>query len=143
MVKLKNKKIPKASKRRLFVLAPICIMLFILFCMNVVTYSYKIYTLTNQQKDLATQLDDLKTKKEDLNTEIDKLQDSDYLARYARENYLYSKNGEYVIKIEDTQSQINDVKKETNKYEYVVGCSVLLFIIVLIIVIKRLKKKKK
>ena len=31
--------------------------------------------------------------------DVDKLQDPDYIARYAREKYLYSKDGEFIIKI--------------------------------------------
>ena len=31
--------------------------------------------------------------------DADKLQDPDYIARYAREKYFYSKDGEYIIKI--------------------------------------------
>lgn len=49
---------------------------------------------TLEEKMLA-----LEEKEEDLNNEIKKLQDSDYLARYAREKYFYSKNGELIIRI--------------------------------------------
>ena len=38
---------------------------------------------------------------EELNDEINKLQDPEYMAKYAREKYLYSKKGEIIIKIED------------------------------------------
>ena len=31
--------------------------------------------------------------------DVDKLQDPDYIARDAREKYLYSKDGEFIIKI--------------------------------------------
>ena len=41
----------------------------------------------------------LNEQEEDLNNEITKLQDKDYLARYAREKYFYSKNGELIIRI--------------------------------------------
>lgn|SRR5574344_863991 len=142
-MKKEHKKIPKASKRRLFILAPICITLFVLFCMNVVTYTYKIYNLSKDEKELTQELDKLKTEKEELNTEIEKLQDSDYLARYAREKYLYSKDGEYVIKIEDTEEEISNIQNTNNKYKYATGFSVLLFVVVLIIVIKQIKRKKK
>ena len=36
---------------------------------------------------------------ETLKSEIVKLQDDEYIARYAREKYLYSKDGEIIIKI--------------------------------------------
>ncbi len=38
---------------------------------------------------------------EKLKDEINKLQDPEYMAKYAREKYLYSKKGEIVIKIEE------------------------------------------
>ncbi len=38
---------------------------------------------------------------ENLKEEINRLQDPEYMAKYAREKYLYSKNGEIIIKIED------------------------------------------
>lgn len=41
----------------------------------------------------------LEEEENDLNNEIKKLQDSEYLARYAREKYFYSKNGELIIRL--------------------------------------------
>ena len=38
-------------------------------------------------------------KEETLSSDIIKLQDPDYIARFAREKYLYSRNGEIIIKI--------------------------------------------
>ena len=35
--------------------------------------------------------------------DIKKLNDPDYVARYAREKYLYSKNGELIIRIPDDE----------------------------------------
>ena len=39
--------------------------------------------------------------KQVLETDVKKLQDPDYVAKYAREKYLYSKDGELIIKIVD------------------------------------------
>ena len=41
------------------------------------------------------------SEKEVLETDVVKLQDPDYVAKYAREKYLYTKDGELVIKIID------------------------------------------
>jgi cell division protein FtsB len=38
---------------------------------------------------------------EELKSEISKLQDPEYMARYAREKYLYSGSDEIIIKIEE------------------------------------------
>ena len=43
----------------------------------------------------------LKDKEDELNNTVTKLQDPDYVARYAREKYLYSKDGEIIIRIPD------------------------------------------
>ena len=48
---------------------------------------------------LELKMASLAEEEEKLNQEIDRLQDSDYLARYAREKYFYSKNGELIIRI--------------------------------------------
>ena len=41
------------------------------------------------------------SEEESLKEEINKLQDPEYMAKYAREKYLYSKDDEIVIKIEE------------------------------------------
>ena len=46
-------------------------------------------------------LEKLKEKEEELNNTVTKLSDPDYIARYAREKYLYSKDGEIIIRIPD------------------------------------------
>lgn len=48
---------------------------------------------------LEEKLADLEEKENDLNQEIIKLQDPEYLARYAREKYFYSKDNELIIRI--------------------------------------------
>ena len=48
-------------------------------------------------KEMRQKLED----EEDLKDEINRLQDPEYMARYAREKYLYSKKDEIIIKIED------------------------------------------
>ena len=66
---------------------------------NVVTQIIDKY---KEASELEKQMLVLDEKEEELNSEIVKLQDKDYLARYAREKYFYSKNGELIIRITDT-----------------------------------------
>ena len=40
-----------------------------------------------------------KEKEEELKVDANKLQNPDYVARYAREKYLYSKEGEFILQI--------------------------------------------
>ena len=62
-------------------------------------YWIEIYDKYQEKKELETKLVSLKEEEDELQLEADKLQDPDYIARYAREKYLYSKEGEFVIKI--------------------------------------------
>ena len=55
--------------------------------------------MTKEKKELKEELKELKEKEKELKLDASKLQDSDYIARYAREKYYYSKDGEYIIKI--------------------------------------------
>lgn len=150
MSKKNKKKITAASKHRLMTIGLICIGIFLYFCFTVISYSHKIIALTNEEKNLKKELDNLKTQREDLLVEIEKLKDPDYIAKYARENYSYSKNGELVIKmeksneletinnsIEEKEQKIFTMDEITNKYKYVIiiGAS-LLAILVTIHIIK-------
>ena len=52
-----------------------------------------------EARELEKKLADLQEAEKELNSEIVKLQDPDYLARYAREKYFYSKDNEIIIRI--------------------------------------------
>jgi len=94
------KRATKKDKRRILVLIVILIPLLVLFISNVWKYSTQILKNIETKKELdATYKEKLK-EEEKLQSEIIKLQDPDYVARYAREKYLYSKDGEIIIKIE-------------------------------------------
>ena len=66
---------------------------------NIVTQIMDKY---KEASELEKRMAILNEKEEDLNNEILKLQDKDYLARYAREKYFYSKNGELIIRIPES-----------------------------------------
>ena len=48
---------------------------------------------------LSSQYDKLMEEEKQLKSDVNKLQDPDYVARYAREKYLYTKDGELIIKM--------------------------------------------
>lgn len=62
-------------------------------------YWIKIYDKYQEKKVLTQKLVSLKDKEDELKVDASKLQDPDYIARYAREKYLYSKDGEIILKI--------------------------------------------
>lgn len=99
MKKKKTKVSMKKNVRRLLV--------FGFFSMAIISFVLiSVYNIVNQIFDKYKEADELERKiatlteqEEDLTNEINKLQDKDYLARYAREKYFYSKNGELIIRI--------------------------------------------
>ena len=61
----------------------------------------RIIEINNEKRMLEDELISLKDKENELNTDIKKLRDPDYVARYVREKYMYSKDGELIIRIPD------------------------------------------
>lgn len=54
-----------------------------------------------QKKKLEKEYQELQDKQEILEQEVVKLQDPEYVLRYAREKYGYSKDGELIIRINE------------------------------------------
>ena len=62
---------------------------------------YKDIKINNEIKNDKISYKNKLSEEEELKSEINKLQDPEYVARYAREKYLYSKDDEIIIKIEE------------------------------------------
>lgn len=60
-----------------------------------------------QQKQELAQLQEkkigLEAEKKELAELVDLLEDDDYVARYARDNYIFSKDGEEVVKLPESK----------------------------------------
>lgn len=137
---MKKKKVTKASKRRLLLFGTLSIFIIVYFFISLSYYIMDIYHLQKEQKQLETSLILLKKDEKLLKTEIEKLKDPEYLARYARENFLYSKDGEIVIKVQESETKNVDNKETEPNYKIIfIGSLILLFIIGY--VIRKSKKK--
>ena len=93
--------VTKKQKSRTILLAIIVIPLATLFVSNLFSYWSQIYKNTQEKKQLKITLNEKLDEEEKLKKQISKLEDPEYVARYAREKYLMSKNGEIIIKIDD------------------------------------------
>ena len=100
MVRSKRKYTAKTRGRMLII--------FFAFGAVIFTLSYtlfsdlkKINILIDEKKDLIVKGRELDEKRESLNADIERLSDKEYVARYAREKYFYSKDGELILRIED------------------------------------------
>ena len=96
-----TKKVKKKSKSRL-------VLAFIFFSILISSLGYNlilnIITIKNinQEKlEIKNKIALLEKEENVLESDIQKLEDPAYVARYAREKYLYSKEGEIIIRIPD------------------------------------------
>ena len=96
MAKSKSK---KKKRRRIVFLGFTSIVIIFAMTFTIGKYWVEIYEKYQEKKDLEKELTSLKEKEEELKVDANKLQNPDYIARYAREKYLYSKDGEYILKI--------------------------------------------
>ena len=91
----------KKVKRKILFIALIYFSIGLILVESLVKTTYDIYLKNKEKKSFETELSSLKEKEDDLKEKVAKLQDPDYVARYAREKYLYSKDGEIIIRIPD------------------------------------------
>lgn len=134
-----KKKVSKASKRRLMIFGILSIMAIVYFFVTLFGYTYSFISLKKEENNLKNQLVSLQDKKANLKIEIQKLNDPEYVARYAKENYLYSADGEYVLKIDTTEDTEDNVVTNNNNVYYIIG--IILFLICVLIFRKKKKEK--
>lgn len=99
MAKKKKKKTLKSKIRILFSL--------IIFGVITVALGYdclnnilQINDMKKEKKNLEEKLVSLQEEQEILETDILKLEDPDYIAKYVREKYFYSKDGELILRLD-------------------------------------------
>ena len=99
----KKSKKKKKNYTILITLGFLCIIIAISYLFA--TCFFNVYKMYKQKEDLSKELSNLEKEEEKLSSEVDKLKDKEYIARYAREKYLYSANGEYIIKLPEENSK--------------------------------------
>ena len=83
------------KKRKMSIVAKIRV--FSTLGYNCVCNVLKIIDMKNQKVNLQEKIVKLDEEKEELELDIRKLEDPDYIAKYVREKYLYSKDGEIIL----------------------------------------------
>ena len=94
-----SRKLTKKSKRRVLFISGITISLISLLLVNIFSVWKQLLDKKEEKLFYIAELEKLKEEEEYLKIEVEMLQDPDYVARYAREQYLYSKDGEFNIRI--------------------------------------------
>lgn len=100
MVKKRKKYTAKTTGRM------IIIFLFFVTVISTLGYTlfnnlYKINDIKNKLEELDKEKVTLLEKEEELEADIKRLSDPEYIARYAREKYLYSKEGEIILRMDE------------------------------------------
>ena len=100
MAKKKRTKIRK-FRTRMVLFVPVCLSLIVILVVTIGKYWVDIVNKYQENERLSKELVTLKEKELELKIDVEKLQDPEYLERYAREKYLFTKDGEIVLKLPD------------------------------------------
>ncbi len=87
------------AKRRFLFLGIGSIAIIIVMTLSIGKYWVEIFDKYQEKNELSKELENLKEKEEQLRVDADRLQNPDYIARYAREIYLHSKDGDFTLQI--------------------------------------------
>jgi cell division protein DivIC len=97
------RKITKKTKRRVLLITSLTVTVFLAFSFNLWKTLSQVIDKNSEAKVLQKEMQRLEDEEMYLKVEVEKLNDPEYVARYAREKYFYSKNGEFTIKIPKAQ----------------------------------------
>ncbi len=96
---VKKRKMSIVAKIRVFFTVIIILVVVSTLGYNCVCNILKIIDMKNQKVNLQEKIVKLDEEKEELELDIRKLEDPDYIAKYVREKYLYSKDGEIILRL--------------------------------------------
>ena len=98
----KKKKVKRKAKR-LVTFGLVSVILIVIIGVTLFNVLSDIVNKYQEKKELEDKLVALQEKEVELENDVNKLKDPEYLARYAREKYFYSKDGEYILRIPDDE----------------------------------------
>ena len=93
----------KKKARRIVTFGLISIALIVFIAITLGRVFFDIVDKYKEKKELENQLIVLQEKEKELENDVNKLEDPEYLARYAREKYFYSKDGELILRIPEDE----------------------------------------
>ncbi len=99
MAKKSSKKLRKKRVKRIILVTIFCFSINAYVLYSVGTILKDVYVMKNENKELNVKLGNLKEEEEVLKSEVKKLKDPVYVAKYAREKFLYSGDDEYIIRM--------------------------------------------
>lgn len=91
----------KKEKKRITIISTAIILLVVFLVKSVSQDWTKILENNRKIQELTLEYENLLNEEEKLKSEVTKLQDDEYVARYAKEKFLYSSPGETIIRMEE------------------------------------------
>ena len=98
-----KKRVSSKVKRRLCLLSGVLVAVISIFVGAIFQDWIQIVQNKTLIADLNYEYNELLSQEESLNSEVTKLHDMEYVARYAREKYMYSLPNEIIIKIPNSK----------------------------------------
>lgn len=99
------KRTSKKERKRLFIISIAIISLLSFLVASVYNDWKQILKNRNLEIELTKEYEMLLDNEIKLTAEITKLQDDEYLARYAKEKYMLSKEGDIIIKTDESEKE--------------------------------------
>lgn len=91
----------KKERKRLFLITTVICLLMVFLVSSVYKDWVKILNNKSKEISLNNKYEELLEEENSLNSEITKLQDDAYLARYAKEKFMYSATGDTIIRMDE------------------------------------------
>ena len=139
------RKTTKSIKRRLVITVPVTLAIIVVTTVASALELDKIKNYKDEEKRLTEELEVLKKEAETLNIKITKYSSPDYIARYAREKYLYSKPGEKIVIVDvaDKEETVKEEKEKPDKLTMIaIASGSILFLLVVLAVLVKSRKSK-
>ena len=142
-MKKNTKKVSIQSRRRLFFLRPLCLFGVFFLLITIASNSYRLYQLNIEKEKKEQEYIKLQEDSEYLKNEITKLNNPEEIAKFARENYLYSKDGELIVKINEKEEEKKEIEtkvtEKTSNRKYLIIAAGTIFIIYVVFSLARKK----
>ena len=96
---MKKRRRVKKKAKRIATFGLISIVMIVIITITLGTSFIDVVDKYNEKKNLEHKLYAINEKQKELESDVKKLEDPEYLARFAREKYFYSKDGELILRI--------------------------------------------
>lgn len=99
MAKRGSKRLKRKRVKRIILVTLFCFVINAYVLYSVGSILMEVQNMKAENEELSVKLSDLKDEEEVLKSEVKKLKDPVYVAKYAREKFLYSGDNEYIIRM--------------------------------------------